>query len=177
LLREQTLTEIAPGANNDAAEVMVFKSNISDAVMVLPNDWPQRNPSQKLVDFVINDSSPIFDDLTPGNQGFFELVRGVGKVIGLEDDPEQSRTESVLGSRFGSDVDALPFPSTPLPRDLIGRRVFDDNINSGGFGDRYEIEMDLTGSAPVARGWRPQSIWNRWRQTSSGGEATSGKPI
>ena len=136
-----TLTEIAPGVNNDAAEVMVFKSNISDAVMVLPNDWPQRNPSQKLVDFVINDSSPLFDDLSPGNQGFFELVRGVGKVIGLEDDPERSRTESVLGSRFGADVDGLPFPSTPLPRDLIGRRVFDDDINSGGSGDRYEIEF------------------------------------
>jgi len=140
-----TLTEIAPGANNDAAEGMVFKSDISDTVMVLPNNFPSRDSSQKLVDFIADSSSPLFDDLTPGNQGYFEIVRGVGKLFGYEDDDEQPRTESLYGQRFGDDFDAFPFPSTPLPRDLIGRRVFDVTPTSFPAADRrFEIQFGNT---------------------------------
>ncbi|QEG22599.1 hypothetical protein MFFC18_24820 [Mariniblastus fucicola] len=88
-------------------------------MMVLPNNWPTRDPSQKLVDFVMDNGSDLFTDLSPGNQGYFEMVRGVGKLIEMKDLDDTPRTESVMGLRTGGKWEDLPFPSTPLPADLI----------------------------------------------------------
>lgn len=126
---DNTFTEIAPGLNNDAAEVMLFKTNLtSQDVYVIPNNWDFRDPSKKLADFIIDTDSTVMSDLTPGNQGFFEMLRGVGVMTGMPENPE-SRGVSIMGNR--ADYDFQPstiWPSTPLPADFHRATPFEDEF-------------------------------------------------
>lgn len=95
---------------------MVFKAALaSDDLWVFA---PGENEGG---DIVLNTNSSLMMDLTPGRQGYFEIVRAIGTVLGLSTTAELGRDQTVLGARVGVDLDSLPFASAPLPMDISCR--------------------------------------------------------
>jgi hypothetical protein len=112
-----TFLSTEPGTGNDAAETMVFKAALaSDDLLVFA---PGENEGG---DLIINTNSPLMSDLTPGKQGYFEVLRAIGTLRGLTATTEFGRDQSVMGTRSGGIFDSLPFASTPLPLDIRGVR-------------------------------------------------------
>lgn len=104
--------EVAPGAQNDAAEIMLFRSNINQHVLALP---PGPGTGG---DVILNSGSSVLGDLAEGGQGFYEILRGLGITLGLKELTHVDRRTSIMGLRDLT-VDAYqPFPSTPLPIDI-----------------------------------------------------------
>ena len=118
--RQHVFQHVVPGAGNDQAHTMIFKAAINSDVLAY------RFGDDLDGDIVINTNSPIMADLTPGKQGFFELLRSVGTLVGLNEVTGRSRDESVMGDRnAGSSV----FASSPLPADVRAYRYqFDSTI-------------------------------------------------
>ena len=128
---ELTFREIAPGPGNDAAEVMLFKSDVNGDVLVLPNNWPNRDPSGQLVDIVMptgtNWSSP--EQLQPGGRGFFEYLRAVGLMIGTSE-TDESINQSIMGDRHLGTPGL--WPATPLPNDFFRSVPFEEDSSFDG---------------------------------------------
>ena len=116
--------EIAPGVDNDAAEVMLFKSDIDGELFVIPNDLLENNSSGRLADVVVPiNASWLGEDLLPGSRGYFEFLRAVGLMIGRWEHTE-SKLDSVLGDRDSGPENV--WPSTPSAFDFIGGSPFYD---------------------------------------------------
>ena len=104
---------VDPGEGNDEAQTMVFKAALDTGDLLVFASGENEGG-----DIILNTSSSLMSDLTPGGQGYFEIVRAVGIVWGLKETTEFNRNETVMGLRTGADVDASAFPSKPSPLDI-----------------------------------------------------------
>ena len=122
--------EAAPGIGNDAAPITVFKAALGAAEPAVVAFAPGGGIGG---DIILNTDSSITSDLTPGGQGYFELIRAIGIANSLRETDSVSITESVLGNRNAADFEG-PYPSTPLPLDIAaGTLNFDEQLNTANF--------------------------------------------
>ncbi len=108
--------KVAAGSGNDAGTMMVYLAALGTDVLAVPAG------PEKGSDLILNVNSPLMANLTPGTQGFFELVRGLGSVLGLKETTTLRRDTTVMGARTGGSLDTLPWSSSPLPADIRGSR-------------------------------------------------------
>ncbi|MFK7766308.1 MAG: hypothetical protein AB8B55_03620 [Mariniblastus sp.] len=117
---------VAAGDGNDEGQTMIFKAALdSEDLLVFPTGENEGG------DIILNTNSPLMSDLSPGKQGYFEILRAVGIVRGLKETTDFNRSETVMGRRTGNDVDSLPFLSTPSAIDIRTVRVDVDNSTQG----------------------------------------------
>ena len=137
---DESFQEIAPGENNDAAEVMLFKSNVDGEFLVVPNDWVEDSPTGRRGDVIFQMGSEWLapEQLEPGNRGFYEFLRAVGNMVGTKSQSWRTREFAVLGQREATNENL--WPSTPLPTDVRRVRPFEeDKEPDGDERERYEI--------------------------------------
>lgn len=86
-------SEVLPNVGNDNADIMIFKSDISQPVLgFLPGNGGGS-------DLVLDSNASELNNLRLGSQGFFELLRGIGSTLGLKSNPELSREKTVMGRK------------------------------------------------------------------------------
>ncbi len=101
-------------------EIMIFKADIADDVMVFaPGEG-------KGHDIVINSNSAVMQDLTPGTEGFYKVLRAVGKALGFQEQPALDGKFSIMGTHDTN----LPYPLSPL---LFDVEAFSNAYNRIGF--------------------------------------------
>lgn len=86
-------SEVLPDSENDNADIMIFKSDISQPVLGF---WPGSGGGG---DLVLDTNASELNNLKLGSKGFFELLRGIGSTLGLKSNPDLSREESVMGRK------------------------------------------------------------------------------
>jgi hypothetical protein len=107
--------QVAAGTGNDAATMMVYLAAPDSPVLAVPAGNGTGG------DLILNVNSPLMADLTPGSQGYFELLRGLGSVLGVAETTAMGRHVTVMGNRSGW-FDYFPWPSTPLTNDFLAIR-------------------------------------------------------
>ncbi len=122
--------EVAPGANNDSADTMVFFADLDSETLAF------RLGDNEGGDLILNLNSPLMSDLSRGKQGRYEVVRAVGYILGLNYVTHVGRSKTVMGTLDSNLNLSSVFPSTPLPVDInalnnTGTRQF----HSGSTGD------------------------------------------
>ena len=129
-------SQIRPTSNPLNADVMVFKAALTtdDPFLAFPHGDGEGG------DIIINTNSSIMQNLSPRSQGYFELLRATGIVLGLKETTDFGRHETVMGRRTGEDVDKLPWASTPLPLDFRAARHRDNRyLRFGGFANELSV--------------------------------------
>ncbi|QEG23308.1 calcium-binding protein [Mariniblastus fucicola] len=115
------LVESDPGVDNDAAPIMIYKAEIdSDVLAFSLNGDPLGNGLAG--DIILNVNSPLWDDLSDGTQGPFEILRSVGISLGADYIANAQRDQSVMGAELTGDRADLPYPTGLLPIDINGLR-------------------------------------------------------
>ena len=111
---------IQPGVDNDAASIMIFKAEIDSDVLAFPLNDSLEGPGLA-GDIVLNVNSPLWDDFTRGTKSPFELLRAVGKTLGLSELDAVPADISVMGADLAA-LDAFAYPSSLLPGDIQSLR-------------------------------------------------------
>ena len=99
--------EVLPDAENDNADIMIFKSDIAQPVLGF---FPGKGGGG---DLVLDTNASALNNLRLGSQGFFELLRGIGGTLGLKSNPELSREESVMGRKVEQSNYNGIYPTSP----------------------------------------------------------------
>ena len=128
------------------ADVQVFKAalNTDDHVLAFQYDGETDTIGG---DIIINTNSPLMADLTPGGQGYFELIRAVGTISRLRSTTTYDLMQSVMGDRSSLEA-GRPYPSTPMLYDAIALR---DNTSAHGTHLDLDSEFSLVGDTPFTR--------------------------
>jgi hypothetical protein len=105
--------QFATISGSGEAATMIFKAAINSDVLAFQYGDDVGG------DIIINTNSPLMSDLTEGKQGFFEMLRAVGIVKGLNQVTTRSRDETVMGDRASGE---LMFASYPTPLDIRAAR-------------------------------------------------------
>ena len=114
------LPVVRVGANQDS-DIVVFRADITEDVMVFaPGDG-------KGHDIVISSSSPVMQNITPGSEGFYKVLRAIGQAVGFSEQPALDGSKTLMGTLDP----AMPFPRSPLIWDITAmQRAYGIGIHS-----------------------------------------------
>ena len=135
--------EVAPNSDNDNAQFMIFSADIDQPVTGF-----RPSPSGGS-DLVLDRDSSVLSDLTLGSQGFFELLRGLGKTLGLKANNDFSRNETVMGRYVDNTTFNSIFPTTPGPLDIhaltqdLGRFRYKPNNDARTDDSTYQFQDNV----------------------------------
>lgn len=108
--------EVTSHQDLGAVNIVIFKSSITSPSLTWYPD------AQAGGDIVLNEDADFYSDLSPGSRGYFELLRGVGRALGLAHVSYMHRESTIMGLVQSPTLNSSVFPSTPLPYDLFRAR-------------------------------------------------------
>lgn len=121
LISYGSIAMVDPGADNDAAAIMIYKAELDSDVLAFSLNGDTTGAGIA-GDIILNVNSPLWDDLSGGTRGPFEILRGIGKSLGAADLPTVGRDLSVMGAELTGDRADLPYSTTLLPYDIQALR-------------------------------------------------------
>jgi hypothetical protein len=110
---QRPFLEVTGVFNPATVDMVIFKSSLNVSKIGF---YPG---SQIGGDLILNRDDQLYEDLSPGKRGYFELLRGIGSSLGLSHVAALNREQTIMGQVVDPSLNSDVFPTSPLPYDQL----------------------------------------------------------